>query len=262
MEIGVIGIESTHIRLYADALSALYPSGEIRITRAWCGDNPYSETALERILDADDLINKSDAVIIALRNGMHHKNHAVRCLRAGKPVFVDKPFALLPIDAVEIYEEAEKTGTLIMGGSALCYVPQISELRKEAQQCKTASIWYWSDLFSPYGGWPFYGSHTCDLCTAIFGNNYIDVDAIQNGGTIEAHVAYPNFTVTLSTIAKPRLPVVEIGGKTAQLSEKECFFYAMKKFTQSQSKYNYTDKRLTASVSLMDKIFNCINAIE
>lgn len=262
MVIGVVGIESTHVRLYADALSTLYPSGEIRIAYAWCGDNPYSETELERILDIDDLINKSDAVIIALRNGMHHKNHAIRCLKAGKPVFVDKPFALLPEDAAEMHKEVEKTDTLLIGGSALCFLPQIEELRKEAQQCESAYIRYWSDPFSPYGGWSFYGSHVCDLCIAIFGDNYMFVDASQNGGTIEAHVVYPNFTVTLSTTAKSRLPVVEIGEKTARLSEKGCFFYAMKEFTQSQNKYKYTVKRLTASVRLMDKIFNCINAIE
>ena len=259
MEIGVIGIESGHVGLYADALKPLYPSG-IRIARAWCGDAPYKETALERILDADDLIESSDALIIALRYAMHHADHAVRCLGKGKPVFVDKPFALLIEDAKRMCEAAERTDTLLMGGSALCFLPEINELRKQAKQCRHASVRYWSDIFSPYGGWPFYGSHACDLCTAIFGSDFVSIQAIQSGGNIEAHVTYPNYTVYLSTTAKPRPPAVEIDGHITKLSEKGCFFYAMKEFTMSENRYDHDSQRLIASVHLMNSIFAGINA--
>lgn len=262
MEIGVIGIESAHVRLFAEALGALYPEGETGIKRVWCGDAPYSATGYEKVSEAADLITRSDAVIIALRNGMHHADHAVRCLEEGKPVFVDKPFALVPEDADRMIEAAKTGDTLLTGGSALCYLPKIAGLREAAKRCKTGSIRYWSDPYSPYGGWPFYGIHACDLCTAVFGSHYLAVAAYQNGGNVEAHIIYPTGKIHMITSARPCQPVIEIDGSAIPLNDSEAFFYAMQHFTRSANRYDDRVERLVSSVHLMNDIFAYIKATE
>lgn len=60
----------------------------------------------------DDLINSPDidAVYIATPPAIH-KEYAIKCARAGKPVYIEKPMAETYKDCLEIIEECKKTNT-------------------------------------------------------------------------------------------------------------------------------------------------------
>lgn len=61
---------------------------------------------------ADNLINSPDidAVYIATPPASH-KEYAIKCARAGKPVYIEKPMAETYKDCMEIIEECKKTNT-------------------------------------------------------------------------------------------------------------------------------------------------------
>lgn len=61
---------------------------------------------------ADDGV---DAVFVAL-DPVHHAEWAIRALRAGKHVVVEKPLALTAADAARVFDAAEEAGRLCMEG--------------------------------------------------------------------------------------------------------------------------------------------------
>lgn len=271
MKIGVIGTLSNHVRLYQKALEALFPGGESRISYGWNGDAPYDECELETLSRPEELIGLSDAVIVTLRNGMEHAQHGIGCLRQGKPVFVDKPFALLTQDALSMLHASRETGVPLLGGSALCYLPQTEALQKKAREARDGRIEYWSDPFSPYGGWPFYGSHSTDLCAKVFGASATEVAAVIHRGTLSAKLRYPMGTVTLETTPAPRRPIVEIGGQRETLEEGPSFTWAMKRFTACAEAYAHTGaplegleerEKLLFSVTLMEGVLASVRSGE
>src|SRR5699024_7418464 len=61
----------------------------------------------QALIDDPDI----DAVYIALLNHLH-KEWALKALRAGKHVLIEKPIALTALDAMEMVEEARKQNKL------------------------------------------------------------------------------------------------------------------------------------------------------
>ena len=70
-----------------------------------------------------------DAVVIATP-AVTHADLAVDALRAGKHVFVEKPFALTVDDAERVAKEAEAADRVLMVGHLLLYQPAIVWLRE------------------------------------------------------------------------------------------------------------------------------------
>ncbi len=71
---------------------------------------------------------KIDAVVIATPAELH-SSMALRALRAGKHVFVEKPLALRLDDAARLIDVAEETGRVLMVGHLLQYHPCFLHLR-------------------------------------------------------------------------------------------------------------------------------------
>jgi predicted dehydrogenase len=70
-----------------------------------------------------------DAVVIATP-APTHADLTVAAVRAGKDVFVEKPFTLTVADAERVVAEAETAGRLVMVGHLLLYQPAIVFLRE------------------------------------------------------------------------------------------------------------------------------------
>lgn len=200
MRIGVIGIRSKHLSFFRQALALCFPAGEHTITHIWGYDAP---DLLERYPDLvhcdtpEVLIGAVDAVVIATREGYTHAALAEMCLNAGKPVFVDKPFACSLEDALQIQEAAVRTGVPCTGGSTIAMTEKVQQLKSKLPHCKEYTLSYQADPYSPFGGWYFYGSHLTDMCITLFGTGWEGVTACQEGDRITARVEYPGFTVTL-----------------------------------------------------------------
>src|SRR5579875_2896065 len=70
-----------------------------------------------------------DAIYVATPHPMHREN-AIMALRAGKPVLVEKPFAMNAAEAAEIVEVARETGLFAMEAMWTRFLPHIAQIRE------------------------------------------------------------------------------------------------------------------------------------
>jgi predicted dehydrogenase len=78
--------------------------------------------------DATAALEGVDAVYIATPPA-HHADHAVRCLQAGVPVLIEKPFAANTTDAKRIADAARASGTFCMEGMWTRFMPAAQQLK-------------------------------------------------------------------------------------------------------------------------------------
>lgn len=81
--------------------------------------------------DCNDIFNDKsiDAVVIATNVSTHHEL-AMKALKAGKHVFVEKPFAETTAKAEEIVEYAEKNKLVSMVGHTFLYSPPVLKIKQ------------------------------------------------------------------------------------------------------------------------------------
>lgn len=266
MKIGVIGAESKHTEFFSSLLntSPLFP--DMKAVSLWGGDCPerigwcMSRGGLQvACTRPEEVIERSDGVIITLRRGETHHAWAAACLRAGKPVFVDKPFCTSPEEAAEMIALSRQSGTPIMGGSTLCFLPQIEEFRERARHCAGLTISYCADCDSPFGGWNFYGSHLTDLCAAICGSGATNVTARRSGEQVDVRIRYPGRDVLLHSIPALTVPVVTFQSwdeERCPLSDFDrCYEYGMRAFRDMmRSGVSRGPERLLFSTRLLEAV--------
>lgn len=93
--------------------------------RAWC--DPLGITPVATLAETfgDDLV---DGVVLATPHS-HHAAQVIACAAAGKPVFVDKPFALTRASAAEALAAAEKAGIVVAAGHNRRWLTPVAELK-------------------------------------------------------------------------------------------------------------------------------------
>ncbi len=74
-----------------------------------------------------ELVKDVDVLFLTSVDGRQHLEQFNQ-MAAGKPVFIDKPFAVTTADATAIIQRAAATGTPVMSCSALRYAEGIAEL--------------------------------------------------------------------------------------------------------------------------------------
>jgi len=78
---------------------------------------------------ADELIAWADVVDICLPTDLHVE-YALRAIKAGKPVFLEKPIAGSVADATKIVEAAEEAGVCLMVGLVVRFFPEYAMARR------------------------------------------------------------------------------------------------------------------------------------
>ena len=78
-----------------------------------------------------------DVVYVATPHPMHRDN-AILALRAGKPVLVEKPFAMNAVEAAEIVEVAREQGLFAMEAMWTRFLPHIAVVRDWLAQGRSA----------------------------------------------------------------------------------------------------------------------------
>ena len=88
-----------------------------------------------------DLLQRSDAVIVASPAGTH-ASVARRCIEAGKPCLVEKPFALNVRDAEEVAKLAAERKVPVLAGHLLVFHAAVERLRALVQGGELGKIFY------------------------------------------------------------------------------------------------------------------------
>ncbi|MFI6393504.1 Gfo/Idh/MocA family oxidoreductase [Nonomuraea sp. NPDC050547] len=170
MRLGLIGLDNTHADHAIRHLNTERALGDVRIV-ALCGGTAERTAQLSGqggvefgVDRPEDLIGRIDAAIVMDRDGDLHRPHAEPLLKAGVPVFVDKPLAGSSADAEAILAAARTGGVPVTSSSALRWAVEAMRDRLEAlgpirSVVATGPV----QRESPYGGVAFYGVHVVEM---------------------------------------------------------------------------------------------------
>ena len=147
MRIGIIGLDTSHVIAFTKLLNAESPQPALagmRVVIAYPQGSPDIESSTSRvpgyteeiqklgveIVDSiDELVARVDAVLLETNDGRPHLEQALPVLKAGKPVFIDKPIAGSLVDCIAIQEAARRCGTPMFSSSSMRFLGQVREVR-------------------------------------------------------------------------------------------------------------------------------------
>ncbi|MBX3147134.1 MAG: Gfo/Idh/MocA family oxidoreductase [Gemmatimonadales bacterium] len=90
---------------------------------------------------ATELLDRVDAVVVA-STARTHAELGIAAIRAGKPVLIEKPFALSGADAAAIVAESERAGVPALVGHLLEFHPVIDRLKLMVQDGSLGEVFY------------------------------------------------------------------------------------------------------------------------
>ena len=144
--IGMVGLDTGHSEAFTKSLNdplagdkflgykvtAAYPKGTENI-KEWKDRIPeitekVESYGVEIVNSMEDLLKKVDVVLITCIDGNRHLEQALPVFEAGKPVFIDKPFAGSLSDAYAIAKAAKKYNVPLFSSSSLRYINGAEEI--------------------------------------------------------------------------------------------------------------------------------------
>ncbi len=190
LKVGIIGLDTSHVTAFTKTLNNPKNEGDlanVRVVAAFPAGSPdidisakrvegFTKTLKEQhgveIVDSiDALLKKVDVVLLESVDGRPHLEQVKPCLRAGKPVFIDKPAAASLADAIKLYDLAAELKVPVFSSSSLRFVPGIAAAKTNEKLgdvlgCDTfgpnSPMEHHPDLF-------FYGIHGVEMLYAVMG---------------------------------------------------------------------------------------------
>jgi len=185
LKIGVVGAGAwgrNHVRTVAGLADAelaavcdIDPKTRERVARQYPGTLVTGDVAA--------LLGAVDAVIVA-SPAATHATVALQAIDAGKPVLVEKPFALNVRDAEEVARRGAKRGVPVLAGHLLVYHPAVERLRAMVQAGELGRVFYLYGLRVNLGQvrkdenalWSF-GPHDVSVALYLLGEQPVRVAA-------------------------------------------------------------------------------------
>lgn len=137
LRIGMIGLDTSHVTAFARLLNKPGEPGHIpggKVVAAFKGGSPDLPSSRDRVEEytaqlqnqfgvqivptIEDLCARVDAVMLESVDGRPHLEQARPVIKAGKPLFIDKPVAGSLRDAIEIYRLAREKQVPVFSSSS------------------------------------------------------------------------------------------------------------------------------------------------
>ena len=201
---GIIGLDTSHVLSFSKTLNetpqkpevmgvrmvAAYPQGSKDIEGSTKRVPEYTEKVkamgVEIVPSIDALLDKVDVVFLETNDGRPHLEQLLPCLKAGKPVFIDKPIAGTLVDAIKIFDEAKKASVPVFSSSSLRFGKNTQAVRggsvgtvKQAETTSPASL----EVTHPDLFW--YGIHGVESLFTVMGTGCVSV---KRGTTAEGKI--------------------------------------------------------------------------
>lgn len=212
MKLAFVGVENSHAPAF---LQLIQKNPEKYSDIEVVGVYSYDGAAADKLV-ADGLAPRAvrtpgaflggadaaDCVVNTARHGDNHYEYSLPYLRAGIPMFIDKPFAMTTERAGEMVEAAKAGHANLCGGSCLKFAPELTALKRamdagELGNVLSASFAAPVNMSNPYGGFFFYAQHLVQMMTTVFGNHVQSVSARARDNAVTAIVTYPHIDITL-----------------------------------------------------------------
>jgi hypothetical protein len=198
---GMIGLDTSHVPAFAKLFNDDKATGDIsgiRIVAGYPGgtDMPASRdrvkgfteglrtNGVEIVETIASLLEKVDVVFLESVDGRIHLQQAIPVIKAGKPLFIDKPVAGSLADAIAIYDLARKYNVPCFSSSSVRF-GGVQELARNNKLGTLAGAITWYSC-SYQEGTPdmfFYGIHGIEPLYVLMGTGCETVTRIQTKDT-------------------------------------------------------------------------------
>ena len=200
--VGMIGLDTSHSTAFTRILNdsaaapdvsgfrvvAAYPYGSRTIASSATRIPGYTEEVrkmgVEIVGSIEELLRRVDVVLLETNDGRLHLEQALAVIRAGKPLFIDKPIAASLADAVAIFEAARRHGVPVFSSSSLRYASGA----QAARAGKLGRV-IGADAFSPATLEPthpdlfWYGVHGVEMLFTAMGTGVQEVVRVHTDST-------------------------------------------------------------------------------
>jgi predicted dehydrogenase len=204
IRVGILGCDTSHCAAFTEAFNDPKAEGDLagfKVVAAYPGGSPDVAASRDRIdgfvktlkekhgLEIVDsieaLLKKVDVVLLESVDGRKHLEEAKQVIAAGKPLFIDKPFAGSLADVVRIFQLAADKKVPIFSSSALRFSPGITAMKSDPKVGDIVGC----DAFSPcsleehHPDLFWYGIHGVETLYTIMGPGCQKVTRVQTKGT-------------------------------------------------------------------------------
>jgi hypothetical protein len=202
IKIGIIGLDTSHSVAFTKFLNgedkkeefkdfrivAAYPYGSKTIESSYNRIPGYIEQVetlgVEIVPSISDLLQKVDFVLLETNDGNLHLEQAYEVLKAGKPMFIDKPIGASLAQSIAIFELARQYNVPLFTSSSLRFVSQTLKIRN-GEFGKVLG----ADCYSPHRHEPshpdfgWYGIHGVEMLFTVMGTGCISVNRMSSDST-------------------------------------------------------------------------------
>ena len=203
IRVGIIGLDTSHASAFTKILNdpqappdvagcpvvAAYPHGSPDIESSKSRIPKHTEDVKSQGVEIVDsigaLLAKVDVVLLETNDGRPHLDQARQVLKAGKPLFIDKPMAGSLKDVLAIFDEAQRAGVPVWSSSSLRYGTSTQAARGGAvgkiKQCETTSP---ASLEKTHPDLFWYGIHGVESLFTVMGTGCQSVARSSNQNKI------------------------------------------------------------------------------
>ena len=146
LRVGIIGLDTSHSIAFTRTLNdpsagpefggykvtAAYPKGSNDIKSSADRIPGYTEDVkklgVEIAVSVEDLLTKTDVILLETNDGRLHLEQALKVMKAGKRLFIDKPIAASLSDTIAIFRSAEYFKVPVFSSSSLRYIQGAHEI--------------------------------------------------------------------------------------------------------------------------------------
>jgi predicted dehydrogenase len=199
IKFGLIGLDTSHVVIFSDEFNnpeAAHPLAGAKVVAAWPGGSPDLQSSIGRvpgytkdlsekfgvtIMDSIEAVCAAcDVILHTSLDGRVHLEQFKKIAPFGKPVFVDKPFALTTADAKAIFALAKEHNVPVFSSSSLRFTGALTRVVTP----ETKSTVKGADIHGPVAleptnpGYFWYGIHITEMLYAAMGTGCRSVRAV------------------------------------------------------------------------------------
>jgi predicted dehydrogenase len=189
LRLGLIGLDTSHVIAFTSLLNETnnknyVPGGKVVV--AYKGGSPDLESSASRVdgyakqlqdkygvkmtASIEELCQQVDAVLLESVDGRPHLEQARPVIKAGKPMFIDKPVAGSLRDAIHIYRLARENKVPVFSSSAYRFYDSLVEVKKaEVGQIRSVISYGPASLEPHHPDLFWYGIHPTEALFTLMG---------------------------------------------------------------------------------------------
>ena len=199
---GMIGLDTSHVPAFSRIFNSDKAAGDvvgIKVVARYPGgtDIPASkdrvgkftdqlrEMKIEIVSTIPELLKRVDVVMLESVDGRIHLEEAIPVIKAGKPLWIDKPVAGSLADAIVIFELAKKHNVPVFSASSARFSPGLQTVLNDEKVGPVVGAATWGSCSYSLGtpDMFFYGIHGIEPLFVLMGRGCKTVSRVRTSDT-------------------------------------------------------------------------------